>query len=164
MPANAGVSSKLQLRLLHGSAYVTTPLEGCATQPLSSHILSAARWAQIPLWEATNNLALFVASFLLLRHLFLQPIAVTERKPSIKRLILKYISSRGVHLSSLDFQSIFHPWLQTGSALGMPAAGRWRMENEMIALKSGWSRASSVSSTASTAEGKWGSYLHSSDS
>lgn len=34
---------------------VTAPLEGCVTQPLSSHSLSAARWAQIPLWGATNN-------------------------------------------------------------------------------------------------------------
>lgn len=146
-PAGGGVSAKLQFRLLHGGAYVTTPLEGCVTQPLPSHILSAARWAQIPLWEAANNfvlLAWVAAGFCLLRYLFLQSIAVTERKPCIKRLVLKYISSRGVHLSSLDFESISYPWLQAVSALGIPATGHWRMKNEMIALKSGWSRSQAL--------------------
>lgn len=68
-------------------ACVTAPLEGCATQPLSSHILSAARWAQIPLWEATDNfllLARIAASLLLLfRFCFHSPLLLENENPAL---------------------------------------------------------------------------------
>lgn len=68
-------------------ACVTAPLEGCATQPLSSHILSAARWAQIPLWEATDNfllLARVAASLLLLfGSCFHSPLLLGNENPAL---------------------------------------------------------------------------------
>lgn len=66
---------------------VTAPLEGCVTQPLSSHILSAARWAQIPLWEATNNFLLLarVAARLLLLFgtCFHSPLLLGSENPAL---------------------------------------------------------------------------------
>lgn len=84
---NLAVRSFWKPQLCGLCACVTAPLEGCATQPLSSHILSAARWAQIPLWEATDNfllLARIAASLLLLfRFCFHSPLLLENENPAL---------------------------------------------------------------------------------